>query len=123
MKSHWYPLIALMILAVMVACQAVAGGLPVADNHGAEASSSGTVMVLNITQPQDESVVRSNPVTVSGNVTSGVDVMVNGQPVNVEGGRFSVAVEMEEGPNSIEVVAVDGTGRQVTKYVGVVFVP
>jgi hypothetical protein len=120
MTRIWYTLLAVLIFSGMAACQAAVNGIPLTVNTG---STGGSVLALNITQPQDESVVRSNPVTVSGNVSSGAEVMINGLSVNAESGHFSVLVEIETGPNSIEITASDTAGKQVSKYVSVVYVP
>jgi len=120
MRSIYYPLFVVLLLLVMAACQAAVSSIPLTVNTG---STDGSALSLNITQPQDESVVRSNPITVSGNASSGSEVMINGLPADAEGGHFSVMVELETGPNSIEITAGDETGKQVSKYVSVVYVP
>jgi hypothetical protein len=120
MRRIYYPLLAVLLFLGMAACQAAVNGIPFTVNTG---GTGGGVLSLNITQPQDESVVRSNPVTVSGNVSGGAEVMINGLSADAEGGHFSVMVELETGPNSIEITASDGAGKQVSKYVSVVYVP
>ena len=120
MRSIWYPLLAVLLFLGMAACQAAANRMPLAVNTG---SSVGSVLRLNITQPQDESVVRSNPIMVSGNVRGGAEVMINGLLADAAGGHFNAMVELETGPNYIEISVSDGAGKQVSKYVSVVYVP
>jgi len=115
----WGPMIAVLVIVMLVGCQNSSGGLVTADNLG-----QGTANItINITQPQDESVVRSSLVTVSGSVSSKAEVMVNGISVNLENSRFSAMVELEAGPNMIEVLARDSAGRELAKYVNIVYVP
>jgi hypothetical protein len=120
MRSIWYPLLAIIIFSGLAACQAAGSGIPSTVNTD---NTSGSVLALNITQPQDESIVRSNPVTVSGNVSGGAEVTINGLSVDAESGHFSAIVELETGPNSLEITANDAAGKQVSKYVSVVYVP
>lgn len=80
-------------------------------------------ITVRITQPQDQSVVRSNPVTVSGSVPSGIQVMVNGKSVAMENNRFSAVVNLEIGPNMIEVLARDSSGMETARYIHIVYVP
>jgi hypothetical protein len=118
-KILWVPMIAVLVIIMLVGCQNNSQGLVKADNLG-----QGTANItLSITQPQDESVVRSSPVTVSGSVPSGIEVMVNGISVSMENSHFSVMVELEAGPNMIEVLARDTAGKEITKYLNIVYVP
>jgi hypothetical protein len=60
---------------------------------------------------------------VSGSVSGAVEVRINGSSADAEGGHFSVMVELETGPNSIEILATDAAGKQLSKYISVVYVP
>jgi hypothetical protein len=114
-----FPIIIVSVIIMLASCQNNLPGLATASNSGPAADN----ITLNITQPQDESVVRSNPVTVSGSVTPGNEVTVNGISVNVENNHFSALVELEAGPNMIEVLARDPAGKEITRYINVVYVP
>jgi hypothetical protein len=120
MRSLWIPGVVLIISA-LIGCQAGINGLAVS-NDSNNAGPNGA-LTLNITQPMDESVVRSNPITVSGNTRPGVDVMINGLSIGEENGHFSVLVELEPGPNTIDISAADSSGKQTSKYLTVVYVP
>jgi len=120
MRSIWFPLLAVLLFAGLAACQAAVRDIPPISSTD---NTSGIALSLNITQPQDESIVRINPVTVSGSVSSGAEVMINGLSVNAESGHFSAVVELETGPNSIEITASGAAGKQVSKNVSVVYVP
>jgi hypothetical protein len=113
------PIIAVSVIIILASCQNNMPGLITANNARPVTDN----ITLNITQPQDESVVRSNPVTVSGSVPPGIEVMVNGISVSIENNHFSAMVELEAGPNMIEVLARDASGKEITRYVNVVYVP
>lgn len=67
---------------------------------------------LYISWPADDSIVNSNSVPVIGATSVDAVVTVNGAPVEVdELGIFSKSVELEEGPNVIEVTASDLQGN------------
>lgn len=118
MRILWIPVIVVLIIVMLVGCQNSSIGLVSAGNtHGS------TNITMTITQPQDESIVRSNPVTVSGSVPSVTDVMVNGISVTLENGHFSALVELEMGPNMIEVLARDASGKETSKSINIVYVP
>ena len=116
----WILWIAVLTIAILSSCQGTADGRPISINH---ISQTGNGLILNVTAPQDESVIRISPVTVSGNTSPDAEVTVNGLAVSLEGTHFSVQVELETGPNSIDVVARDASGKQVSKYLTVVYVP
>jgi hypothetical protein len=119
MKS-WFLIAAVFIIAILIGCQGAANGTPVSINNGIQ---NGNGLTLSVTQPIDESVVRTSPVTVSGNTSAGAEVTVNGLSVSLEGGHFTAQVELEEGPNSIEVTARNSSGKQALKYLTVVYIP
>jgi len=78
---------------------------------------------LVITQPLDDSIVRTSPLAVSGNAEPGVSLTVNGCSVELDGSHFSITVELEPGPNSIDVTAKDDSGNMTSKYLTVIYVP
>ena len=116
----WFLFTATLTIAVLIGCQSTADGRSVSFNGS---SQTANMMSLTVTAPQDESVIRISPVTVSGNASPGTEVTVNGLEVSLEGTHFSVQVELEAGPNSIEVVARGSSGTQVSKYLSVVYIP
>ena len=79
---------------------------------------------LEVTAPQDETVVSTNPICVSGSTSLGADVSVNGELVDVdEQGNFAAMVELEEGPNAIEVIATDYEGNGKSCILVVIYAP
>ena len=83
---------------------------------------------LNVTSPTDNLLTNSNKVTVAGTAAAGSDavtlasVKINGETVSVgEGGAFSKEITLQEGENTITVVAEDSIGKttSVTRHVTV----
>ncbi|MBN1375285.1 MAG: hypothetical protein JXA01_03935 [Dehalococcoidia bacterium] len=107
-------------ISIVIGCQADIDGLPVSVGKTDTVSDA---LKLNITGPVDESVVRSSPITVSGTTDTSVDLMINGLSVSLENGRFKVLVELEPGPNVIDILAKDASGKQASKYLTIVYVP
>ena len=108
-----------------------------AKDHDGNAAAQKTVAftvdtvapVLNITSPEEGMKTNEDSVTVSGTTnditSSPVTVTVNGEPVVVQSnGSFSTTVELDEGENTITVIATDSAGksntvvRHVTKDTG-----
>ncbi len=120
MKWPGLALLAVSIISLVGGCQGTSTPTPIVNNNGTQV---GNGLSLSITQPQDESVVRTNPITVSGTASAGSDVAVNGLSVSLEGSRFSAVLELEPGPNTIEVTAINAAGKQASRYVTIVYVP
>lgn len=79
---------------------------------------------LNVAEPQDETVVRVSSVHVKGSTTADAVVSVNGQVVDVDAdGKFTALVNLQEGPNSIDVIASDFQTDTQWKVVNLVYVP
>lgn len=83
---------------------------------------------LNVTSPTDNLLTNSNKVTVAGTAAAGSDavtlasVKINGETVSVgEGGAFSKEITLQEGENTITIVAEDSIGKttSVTRHVKV----
>lgn len=98
----------------------------VSDNDG-NAANEATITItidtvaptLNVTSPIDGLVTNVGTVTVSGTTndatSSPVTVTVNGSAVTVgSGGAFSTTVTLNEGLNTITVVATDSAGKVTT---------
>ena len=87
-----------------------------------------TVLLLEITQPKDGEQVSSRDILVSGKTIPGAVVSASiddaVEIANVEqDGNFSVTVNLEEGPNLIEVVASDQLGNEKSSSIAVICVP
>lgn len=71
--------------------------------------------VIVIDQPTEGAFTNLSQIAVQGSVTDGsaiAVVAVNGSPAAVEGQRFAATLELEDGLNTILVVAVDAAGNQ-----------
>ena len=79
---------------------------------------------LEVTEPQDEAVVSTSSIRVSGSTSPEAEVSVNGELIDVdEQGNFAAMVELEEGPNAIEVVATDYEGNEKSCILAVIYSP
>lgn len=79
---------------------------------------------LEINAPADKSIIRSNSVKVEGRTLPGSVVTLNGRIAAVDSrGRFSVPVQLEEGPNTIELIASDFLGNQGFHVITVIRLP
>lgn len=83
---------------------------------------------LNVTSPTEGLLTNSNQVTVAGTAAAGSDavtlskVTINGEEVSVgSGGAFSKVITLQEGENTITIVAEDSIGKttSVTRHVTV----
>jgi len=88
-------------------------------------NNNGTTSVtLEVTEPQDEITVNTSTVQVKGVTTADATVSVNGSLVDVGAdGKFSTTVSLEQGPNSIEVVASDSQGNENSQVLTIIYVP
>ena len=81
-------------------------------------------LFLEVAEPQDESVVGTSPIYVRGNTSPNAEVSVNGELIDVdEQGNFAAMVEMEEGPNAIEIIATDYEGNEESRILAVIYAP
>ena len=81
-------------------------------------------LFLTVTTPEDESIVSTSEVEVAGTTLPTAIVSVNGTMVDVEDdGGFSTTVTLEEGPNTIEVVASTIKGEETGVVRMVMYIP
>ena len=84
------------------------------------AVSSPVVPVVSITAPKNLAYVNASPITVSGTVSdASATVKVNGVGAPVSSGRFTLALPLLEGPNTITASAQSGQGPAATASVQV----
>lgn len=76
---------------------------------------------LNVASPTENLLTNSKQVTVSGTAAAGSDavtlseVTINGEPADIgEGGAFSEEITLNEGENTITIVAKDSLGKTTT---------
>ncbi|MEE8471236.1 MAG: Ig-like domain-containing protein [Dehalococcoidia bacterium] len=85
-----------------------------------------TGLFLEVAELEDESVVDTASITVSGSTlpAATVSVSVNDeiQMADVsEDGSFNVTITLEEGPNLIEVIASDLEGNEVSTTLTIIY--
>lgn len=77
---------------------------------------------LLITEPRDQSIVRENPLRISGRSSPDAVVSVDGVSVSVDSiGIFTTMVLLDEGPNVIDVVATNNDGQILSSVLAVIF--
>ncbi|MEK7777639.1 MAG: hypothetical protein AAB303_03325 [Chloroflexota bacterium] len=80
--------------------------------------TAGLVFFLKVTSPQNEAIIDTATIEVSGQTTPDSAVSVNGQFVEVDAsGRFKTRITLAPGVNTIDVVASDFSGRRAAAEV------
>lgn len=70
-------------------------------------------LVLKVTAPTDGTTINVSTVTVIGQTAPGATVSANNQTAVADGnGNFSIPVNLNAGPNAIDVIATDSSGNQ-----------
>jgi hypothetical protein len=91
-------------------------GPPVETVVSSEVVPSGVIqdgLPLKVTQPVDAATINSSSITVKGQTKPGVTVYVNDVlDVADDGGNFSAAITLDDGPCAIDVLAMDESGNQ-----------
>jgi hypothetical protein len=68
---------------------------------------------VNIDYPSDGATIRGNTVTVRGKTAPNASVSIESNIVTAEGsGAFSALVNLDEGPNAIDIVSTDASNNQ-----------
>ena len=74
--------------------------------------------------PEDEAIVSSATVDVEGVTTPDAVASVNGEPLEVDSdGGFRATVNLDEGPNIIDIVVSDFTDERIEEIRTVIYVP
>lgn len=87
-----------------------------------------TGFFLEISQPPDGAQVTASPIIVTGRTSPDavVSLLVN-EEIEIadvdQNGNFSVTIDLEEGPNLIEVIASDQYGNEDSVTIMVSYVP
>ncbi len=88
-----------------------------------KAEDTPVAFFLEVLTPENETVVQEGSVEVRGRTVPDAVVTVNGQVVEVgSDGGFLAMAQLEEGPNTIEVIASDFQGNQEAQVLTVVYV-
>lgn len=87
-------------------------------------TSLASPFLLLITEPENQSVVSSSRLPLSGRTGPNAIVSVNGRSVPIDRfGYFSTTMLLVEGPNIIDVVATDDDGQTLSEVVAVIYRP
>ena len=80
--------------------------------------------LLLVTEPEDQSIVSEGVIRVSGRTGPEAVTSVNGVSVSVnELGLFSTLVNLEPGPNIIDVVATNFDGEVLDAVLALIYRP
>ncbi len=83
--------------------------------------SVGKTVFLNVDGIENESVVEGADVTLTGTTTPDALLSVNGETVEVDlNGTFVFELELEPGPNFVEIVSSNLRGQETTRVISVV---
>ena len=78
--------------------------------------------LLLVTEPENESVVSTPTLPLSGRTGPSAIVSINGRSVAVNRfGYFSSTVRLDEGPNVIDVVATNNDGQTLSTVLAVIY--
>ena len=81
-------------------------------------------LTLQILAPADEAIVTQPRINVTGKTVADAVVSINGVMAEIDyQGVFGGEVNLEEGPNIIEVVASDFYGNSAAASVTVIYIP
>ena len=82
------------------------------------------ILWLQVLSPQDEAVVNTPQVDVTGSAPAGAVISINDEILIVgDEGQFKTTVSLDEGPNLIEIIASDDNGNETSLILSVTYEP
>jgi pimeloyl-ACP methyl ester carboxylesterase len=109
------PLWVALLVLVVASCGGGSGGGSGIDGGASPEVAANPAPIARVDAPIDGSVVKSSRTTIEGVVDPpDATVTVGGVAATVVNGRFSAAVDLNEGANSIQVVAQSEAGATTT---------
>lgn len=114
-------MIAMLTLSLLLAVGCT-GGSSTTNSTQAPTSIVPEALSLVITGPADEAIVNTSRITVSGKTIAEAVVSINGAIASVDyQGIFTSEVNLDAGPNVIEVVASDFYGNEKSAILTVIY--
>jgi len=102
-----------MSAILVTACTQVSSSLPVEDIDDNSSSIVQSGLPLVVTEPDDGAEINGNTITVNGQTVPEATVIINDQTAKAdESGRFSITINLDQGLNAIDVIAVDDNGNE-----------
>ena len=90
----------------------------------AEEAPTPVGLFLEVTEPEDETLLSNATIDVAGMTTPDAVVTINGEPIEVDAeGNFVMSVKLDEGPNVLEIVGSDFSGERIEEILTVIYVP
>jgi len=84
----------------------------------------GGPLALQVTSPQDGTVVNINQIQVTGAASPGDVVTVNDNIILIGAdGKFQTTISLDEGPNLIEILASNDSGDETSIELTVIYAP
>ena len=84
--------------------------------QGVDFTVKTTITVLEVAGPADGLLTSNAAVLVNGTTEMGARVLINGRSVQVQLGKFSTTVFLDEGNNTILITATDDAGNTATVW-------
>lgn len=115
-------LVVIVVLTLSLLLAAGCGGGTPTSTETPASTTTPDELVLEITEPADEAVVDASHITVSGSTLADAVVSINGVIADVDyQGIFTGEVNLDAGPNIIEVVASDFYGNEKSAILTVIY--
>jgi hypothetical protein len=123
----WVPVISLLLSISSAGCDTLnSSSKPLTPPESKITTSYGKEtqqLNLKIIEPDDKSIVSTASVSLSGTVSNFAELTVNGISIAIDDSKFNVMVELEEGPNSLEIRAADAKGNEETQVLTIIYLP
>lgn len=85
-----------------------------------QSTTNSEELFLNITSPQDNSIVSNPMLTVKGTTVNNAEIFINDKETKSKAdGTFSTTVTLEEGENILTIVMNDSLGNYIEKELAV----
>jgi maltose-binding protein MalE len=104
-----------MLVIAVVALLAMVSGCTTSSSKDSSGVSTSAGVSLTVSEPQDNTITDTPTIDVSGHTNPEAVVSVNDVVTTADAnGNFTTTISLNEGPNTIEVVASDQEGNQAS---------